>query len=88
MSFVPSRLLGEPGSVERDASAFEDARGQPAVKALLEVSPTRGRAPRVQAPRLSKVPRLSRHPARGDVTEKQVPSNGRSTAVQRLLSKT
>ena len=24
---------GEPGSVERDASAFEDAREQPAVKA-------------------------------------------------------
>ena len=58
---------GEPGSVERDASAFEDARGQPAVKALPEVSSTRRRAPRVQAPRLSKVPRLSPHPVWGDV---------------------
>ena len=58
---------GDPGSVERDASAFEDARGQPAVKASLEVSSARRRAPRVQAPRLSKVPRLSPHPVWGDV---------------------
>ena len=67
MSFVPSTVPGEPGSVERDASAFEDARGQPAVKALLEVSSTRMKAPRVQAPRLSKVPHLSPHPVWGDV---------------------
>ena len=59
---------GEPGSVERDAFAFEDARGQPAVKALLEPSSSlRRRASRVQAPRLSKVPRLSRHPVLGNV---------------------
>ena len=68
MSFVPSTVPGEPGGIERDASAFEDARGQPAVKALLEPSSSlRGRASRVQAPRLSKVPRLSRHPVWGDV---------------------
>ena len=68
MSFVPSTVPGEPGGIERDASAFEDAQGQPAVEALLELSsPLRGRASRVQAPRLSKVPRLSRHPVWGDV---------------------
>ena len=67
MSFVPSTVPREPGSVERDASAFDDARGQPAVKVLLEPPETRRRAPRVQAPRLSKVPRLSRHPVWGDV---------------------
>ena len=67
MSFVPSTVPGEPGSVERDASAFEDAREQPAVKALLELSSTRWRAPRAQAPRLSKVPRLSQRPVWGDV---------------------
>ena len=68
MSFVPSTVPGEPGGIERDASAFEDARGQHAVEALLEPSSSlRGRASRVQAPRLSKVPRLSRHPVWGDV---------------------
>ena len=68
MSFVPSTVPGEPGGIERDAPAFEDARGQPAVEALLEPSSSlRGRASRAQAPRLSKVPRLSRHPVWGDV---------------------
>ena len=67
MSFVPSTVPEEPGSVEHDASAFEDARGQPAVKASLEVASTRRRAPCVQALRLSKVPRLSPRPVWGDV---------------------
>ena len=68
MAFDPSTVPGDPGGIERDASAFEDARGQPAKEALLEPSSSlRRRVSRVQAPRLSKVPRLSWHTVWGDV---------------------
>ena len=57
---------GEPGCIEPNAPALEDAWGQAAVETFAEASSTRMRAPRVQAACLSKVSRLSQHPFWGD----------------------
>ena len=61
-----STAPGEPGCIEPNAPALEDAWGQAAVETFGEPSSTRVKAPRAQAACLSKVSRLSQHPFWGD----------------------